>query len=214
MGRKRLCPECRDKMNGPDYVKTKVPFPSDPNCPECEKFRVIGARLTFYKVYACATCNKIFPYIMTTEEIKKHRYDFHWGSVEPSRQLITQTIEKAKVVKRQEQETKKVIEMIKEKTALQKFMDQVNECPDVHNAYLTEPPNFAPHLKARGIIIKELHIVPIGRPPYWKLEAFFGTIEKEGDAISEMVGDRVFLKIDDKIRLVRFIESPARLGHI
>jgi hypothetical protein len=253
MGRKRLCRVCGGKKEGPDYMKTKVALPPETDCPECEEFRNRGSRLTFVKVYVCPNCEKVTTIQMTAEEIKEHRFDFHWGSSDITPTSKVAMVKRAKKAQKKEEKSERITEEIFDKTVntaldkleekwtelgfikgfsveqkqeyretaksiavtpLQAFINKLTQCPEVHRVYLADPPNFAPHLVEKGWIIYELHIVPVGRPPYFKIEAIFGEVEKEGDAISEMIGDRVFLKITDKIHLVRIIESAYRLGHI
>lgn len=226
-GRPKKCPSCKNNMMGPDYQKTKVALPPETDCPECEEFRNRGSRLTFIKVYTCPECEKVITVQMTPKEIKAHRLDFHWGSSDITPKSKEKRIKRAKAARKQEQETTLITNTIVGKldvpatvkvnivmSPLQQFINKLTQCPQVNRVYLTPPPNFAPHLLEKGWEIFELHIVPNGRPPYFEIEAIFAGVEKEEDAISEMIGERVFLKITDTIHLVRIIEQPERLGHI
>ena len=98
-------------------------------------------------------------------------------------------------------------------TPLDDFLNRLRECPQVNRVYLTPPPNIGSHFKEKGWEILELHVVPIGRPPYFEIEKVFGTVPKAEDAISEMIRERAFLKVGN-VYLVRIIEQPIRLGHV
>lgn len=212
-----ICSQCNKPMQGPELIKTKVPLPPITDCPQCEEFRRHGSRLTFVKIFSCVDCYRVVSEQMTSEEIKAHKFDFHWGSVDIKddfkEKILNKAIKEKTESEKSEKLTKEVMLEMEDRELLEMFLNKVKSCPNIHRVYLVDAPQ-APHMIAKGWKVIELHMVPIGRPPYFELEK---TINKEvfvEDEISEMFGERAMIKIGEHIILVRIIENPVRLGHV
>lgn len=198
MPRKKNCPDCGTPMEGPSYMKLRD-----------------ESKVRFCRVYVCTKCEKMHDENMTPAETRVHFKEFNWGSTKLSPKLITDSIKDAKKDKSLTEESEKVIEKIEEKKVapLIDMLNRLKECKCVYDAYVKDG-RTAPHMLAKGWKIVELHVVPLGRPPYYEVENVFAGYPKEGDEISEMIGERIMLKLPDGIHVVRIIENAKRLGHV
>lgn len=212
-----LCPDCSKEMLGPEYIKTRIPLPPVTDCPECEEFRKHGARLTFAKMFICVDCSKVITFQLTVDEIKAHRFEFHWGSIDIKEDFKEKVLKKAgeeeKVYKDAEKSVGGMIFKMNDRELLDNFVKEVNECPDVHKVYLVSPQQ-APHMIEMGWIIIEVHIIPKGRPPYHNLETIFAKQKYIEEPVSEMFGERAMICVGEHIKIVRAIDNPIRLPHI
>jgi len=202
MSENTICTNCGNKLIDVSYHKEFTP-PKE-NCPECEKYRKNMVKVRYIKLSICPNCKNIVETNLSPEQIKKHRYDFSWGYI----------IATSKAKERLIMDAKKLAGMknnddcLKIEDKLSIFMAKLREIPQVHVANLVYVP-VASHLKNLGWKILELHIVPKGRPPYFKIDELISKYEIVWEGISEIN----FLKVGDTY-LVRIIESPVMLGHI